>query len=394
MIAAFPWHSLPKLTAGEIEARRRAAARLRGPLDLPRFSNALAELLGAEVSVRRTIEGGGGHRPSGVGVLVGFGAEDARARFLLEVEPTLAVTLTRMALGQRAPRIVDTARADVSELAGATAAVVHAALRRTPSPVPPRIVAAGPAGALAADLANADRSAQLHRVPLVIAVGPDRYDAGAWILDLPSPADASLAIADALGQAPLELSLVVATAQVSREDLALLEPGDALLFDAPTLTRGEGDALRGDATLLAPASEIGISARLADGDTLVVRKTTHVSWDAPRPPASGGAIEEPMPEDVSKTSGRSPASSEANASQAFAAAIDDAPVVVRVELGAVQMSARAWSNLSEGDVISLGRKVGAPALLRVGGVEVARGELVLVDGEYAVRIVSRSLEQQ
>lgn len=69
--------------------------------------------------------------------------------------------------------------------------------------------------------------------------------------------------------------------------------------------------------------------------------------------------------------------------------IEDAPVVVRVELGALEMKARDWAALAPGDVVTLGRKLGDPAILRVGGVEVARGELVQVDGEYGVRILGR-----
>ena len=61
--------------------------------------------------------------------------------------------------------------------------------------------------------------------------------------------------------------------------------------------------------------------------------------------------------------------------------------MVRVELGVVEMKAREWAALSPGDVVTLGRKLGDPAVLRVGGIEVARGEIVQVDGEYGVRIL-------
>jgi flagellar motor switch protein FliM len=67
----------------------------------------------------------------------------------------------------------------------------------------------------------------------------------------------------------------------------------------------------------------------------------------------------------------------------------DAPVVVRVELGAVTLTAREWAALAPGDVIAVGRRVSEPAILRVGGVEVARGELVDVEGELGVRIRER-----
>ena len=69
--------------------------------------------------------------------------------------------------------------------------------------------------------------------------------------------------------------------------------------------------------------------------------------------------------------------------------LEDAPVVVRVELGVLEMKAAEWASLAPGDVVTLGRKLGDPAILRIGGVEVARGELVQVDGEYGVRILGR-----
>jgi flagellar motor switch protein FliM len=67
-------------------------------------------------------------------------------------------------------------------------------------------------------------------------------------------------------------------------------------------------------------------------------------------------------------------------------AILEAPVVVRVELGSVTMTAREWSLLGTGDVIAVGRRVSEPVILRIAGMEVARGELVDIEGELGVRI--------
>jgi flagellar motor switch/type III secretory pathway protein FliN len=53
------------------------------------------------------------------------------------------------------------------------------------------------------------------------------------------------------------------------------------------------------------------------------------------------------------------------------------------------MRAREWASLSPGDVVALGRRIGEAVTLRVGGVTVARGELVDLDGEIAVRILGR-----
>ncbi len=70
-------------------------------------------------------------------------------------------------------------------------------------------------------------------------------------------------------------------------------------------------------------------------------------------------------------------------------ALADAPVVVRVEIGAAEMPAREWASLGKGDVISLRKRLGEAVTLRVSGVEVARGELVQIDGEVGVRILER-----
>ena len=68
---------------------------------------------------------------------------------------------------------------------------------------------------------------------------------------------------------------------------------------------------------------------------------------------------------------------------------EDVPVVARVEIGSVEMSAAAWAGLRPGDAITTGRRVGSTVSLRVSGVEVARGELVQIDGEIGVRILEK-----
>ena len=75
-------------------------------------------------------------------------------------------------------------------------------------------------------------------------------------------------------------------------------------------------------------------------------------------------------------------------------AIGDVPVVVRVEIGEARMPARDWASLGRGDVIALGRPVGEQVVLRVGGVPVARGQLVEIDGEVGVRIDERIAEDR
>jgi flagellar motor switch/type III secretory pathway protein FliN len=67
---------------------------------------------------------------------------------------------------------------------------------------------------------------------------------------------------------------------------------------------------------------------------------------------------------------------------------DDAHVELTVALGTTQLSLRQVFELSIGQVVSLGRPLAGPFELRAAGRVVGKGELVDVDGELAVRIVS------
>jgi flagellar motor switch/type III secretory pathway protein FliN len=66
--------------------------------------------------------------------------------------------------------------------------------------------------------------------------------------------------------------------------------------------------------------------------------------------------------------------------------VGELPLVVRLEVGALEMSAAEWAALRPGDVVQTGRRLEDPVILRAGGHEIARGELVDVEGEVGVRI--------
>lgn len=67
---------------------------------------------------------------------------------------------------------------------------------------------------------------------------------------------------------------------------------------------------------------------------------------------------------------------------------DDAHVELTVALGTTQLSLRQVMELSIGQIVSLGRPLAGPFEVRAAGRMVGKGELVDVDGELAVRIVS------
>jgi hypothetical protein len=69
---------------------------------------------------------------------------------------------------------------------------------------------------------------------------------------------------------------------------------------------------------------------------------------------------------------------------------DDAHVELTVALGTTQLSLRQVFELSVGQIVQLGRPLAGPFELRAAGKVLGKGELVDVDGELGVRIVSLS----
>lgn len=371
-VQPFPFASLDGLTRADVALAARLRRFARAHVRLESIAAALGELLGArvEISLRRMrrLDGARGADDS-VGVVVAPSdhAGSAARRVLVEVEGALGATLASRALQQRAPRIIDATRIASPALAGAVAAVLSSALRRAHAGTPLTVVAAGPGASLANDLAAASPFATTAW--LTVIVGDDAFDARVSVPDEAIASDLPEAsLLDALlslGDAPLSLPLVAWTCTATRADVAHLAPGDAFVVPRGAIS-ASGGALRGAVDLVAAASERGLGADLAEGGRLVIRGLSERQpWDAPMP-------------EQSQTS-----------SQTSVQVLEDAPVVVRVELGAVELRAREWAELGPGDVLTLGRRLGDPATLRVGGVEVARGELVSVDGEYGVRILAR-----
>lgn len=74
----------------------------------------------------------------------------------------------------------------------------------------------------------------------------------------------------------------------------------------------------------------------------------------------------------------------ANASQL--SRLRDVQLSVTVELGRTSMSVSEVLSLEIGSVIELDRAAGAPIDVRVNGTLLARGEVVVVDDEYAIRV--------
>ncbi len=374
-VVPFRFAALEQLTRADVATAARMRRVAREVVDLRAIETALGELIGARVGlqtarIRRLDAPRGADDAQGV-VFAIAGERRAERRVLVEVEGALGAAIVARALRQKAPRVVDGARAPSHAVVGALAAVLVAAARRAHAGVALEVVAAGPGAQLARDLLLAERN--VTTATLTVFVDDDAFEARVSVPDafapMPRVPQLSLVALAAMGDASIAVPLVVMTTLATRLDIAALAPGDVLVptRSASLAARRADGVVLGAVALVAPTSERGLSADLAEGGRLVVRGLLeNHPW----------IQERSMPADASTTT--------------TLEVLEDAPVVVRVELGTVEMKAREWAELAPGDVIALGRRVGDPAILRVGGVELARGELVQVDGEYGVRIVART----
>jgi flagellar motor switch/type III secretory pathway protein FliN len=352
-VAAYPWHALERLDRASL----RALNRIRQSFELPplgALAHAIGELALAEARLVVRRSGRGARRPRGL--LLPFDvAAGERARVTLGLEPPVASRLLAPLLG----RSVGVDRLDATDdpaLLGALAAVAVETLRR----------AGGPSGLFpAADDAVrfAPQFAAVFEVELSLDGRGYAIDVLVELDALPEP-EASPRLA-ALGPLPIELVVVVALSRVTIGELASLEPGAAWMPGGGWWIDAGGS---GRGALASPLAESGVAVDLAQDGRIVLR------GDRVELPVESEASNQRMTDDTTTTE------------RPLEQTALDAPLIVRVELGAVTLSAKEWAALRPGDVIETGRRVGEPVVLRVSGREIARGELVDIEGELGVRI--------
>src|SRR6478735_1646089 len=66
--------------------------------------------------------------------------------------------------------------------------------------------------------------------------------------------------------------------------------------------------------------------------------------------------------------------------------LSDVPVELAVEIGRTRMTVGATLELRPGSIVVLDRVAGEPVDLLVNGTPIARGEVVVVDEEFALRV--------
>jgi flagellar motor switch/type III secretory pathway protein FliN len=348
-VQPFPWNQLPHVSRAEARAVSQFNART-GALNLERAFATLGAL-GAHTEVQLS-------RPQvsartvGLDVAVALGFEDdgtLAQGLLFETESAFASTLVSELLRKPDERPKDLARLPSERVYGAFAASLVHLLRKGGSA--PRVLAAGPSKALAADMQRSQPV--LVTQALQIELRGRMYRAS--ITGAPSElthVNAGLDLAT-LGEMPLTLPIVVAQVSLDPEQVATLEVSDIVLVGQTATTVHLAD----------PGSEWGLAFQKQNETQWSYVEQVALPWSTEHEPTGG---EEPMKE-----------------------ALENVPVVARVELGSVSLSATEWSRMRPGDTLALGKKPGDLVTLRVAGVEVAKGELVVFEGQTGVRIVER-----
>ena len=348
---------------------RDARRAVRRAIAEEKIAEALSELLGQHVSMlvseaRVVAEDG----PVAQGVTLALATPDDAVRVQVDVENELARSLVARII--RKPTQLGDPRAPVApEIEGSLMAIVCAVARRAHG----TRETLRPLGPGALRFAPGERRLD---VKAMVSIGSDAYFARLMLqIRRPFAGNAANPIQEllSLGELPIELPVVAASSMTRTVDAYGFAPGDVWMpgdgwsvrrTDQPSSRRASPSSLTGDVVLAPPGGERGIRARIGEGGDFVVVGVETTRHDAEVKAMSGNQDD----------------------STATSEVVLDAPLVVRVELGAVTLTAREWAALRPGDVIELGRRVNEPVVLRIAGILVAQGELVDIEGELGVRI--------
>ncbi len=352
----YPWTRIDRVSREALgplgQSRRELDAAAVGDA----LSRTLSEVLETQVGVLLS-DFGAATAEGSLGVDCVLRPIDESAQLLLSVEPALADAMLSRALG-RPSGIVNPASKNVSDrVVGALGAVFVEVARRSGHPT---IFL----GARAPDQTwslSSEASATVN-------IGDRAYAARARVDRRERPTRDVISLADfaagPMGDTVVALAVVAAQSVSSRLDAERLAPGDAWMPGEGWSTGADG---LGAVALSSPSGEEGVRAELrADGSIALGRESVSLAADTEEPLAAETTLED---------------------------AVLTAPVLVRVELGAVSMTARDWAALRPGDVIASGHRVAEPVVLRVAGREIARGELVDIDGELGVRVLELDEDQ-
>jgi flagellar motor switch protein FliM len=362
----FPWDRLQRLTVSQVALLDRVSAWLAGRSSWT--CGGLEPALGAPLSIaaREVLAGPGpAWRAAGeASQLVLLEHAGSRAPAMLEVDAPVALELVWTCLNGSidasiaAPRPLD--RVEQGVLLYLAARALWSLWEGSPFRV------AGPG--TGADL----RALGEETVSVHLELGAGAMRGHAWLHLSPAlgaaapPRGAAPPARRLAGLVPAAVHAVLGRARLDAAQLAGLGPGDTVILDEAWCDVGPDGALRGTPRLRLPLGRPRWAAELsAGGRELVVTGGLAPAVD------EGGEIMDQAEERLPGTP---------------AELLEEIPAELSVELGRVALTAGAALGLRPGQTLRLARRPGDPVDVRIGPTLVARGELVLVDGELGVLI--------
>jgi flagellar motor switch protein FliN/FliY len=222
----------------------------------------------------------------------------------------------------------------------------------------------------------------LPQIPSAAPLTPDAPIADPAGVTLPEPIGAAVTAYLGAGVEGKVLLVVGAelVAALKETPFGALEPGQALRPALDTVAEKLGGRLEGAPTAI-PAEDC--LAVLSGGLTVVVPlvtgETVHAVIGVSLTPSGQSTPGKPV----------DPAVAASAAAAARSWGIDmlrDVEMEVTCELGRTRMTVRQLLALAPGDVVELDRLAGSPADLLVNGTLLARGEVVVVDESFGLRI--------
>lgn len=294
------------------------------------------------------------------------------ARIAIEIEPRFAAIVVDRVLGGTAEDLPPDPGALGDVERGVLAyAVARALAASAPGSLRLATIVTSPA-ALAMALGRGPVVCWPARARLGAHVGAIR----AWIpqaaLDHTLATSTPGAHTESLGAISTTIVLEAGRASLLARELAELAPGDVIVLDDAPARPSEG-TLRGEvvARIVRGAAEWRCAI---DGDRFVVR-ATELGRPAARAASRGATMT---------------TSDESNEDRAarLLRVVGDAPVELVVELARFEMPLSELAALRPGEVLGTGRAIGERIVLRAGERIVAHGELVEIEGEIGVRLIS------
>jgi flagellar motor switch/type III secretory pathway protein FliN len=343
-IREYPWRALDRVSRSVARGTRAARRLLSSVLELDGVARALGELAGATIAMEARVPTRALERERFSEVTLDFGG----VTVALGVSPELATALLGRVLGRSVT--LERQNEHLEPVLGGALAALAVEVARRSSTVPVALAKER----LAEVSAALDVTVRVDGAPYAALV----------MFTAPPPGSETRATLAELGNVSVSLPLVIAASLATRTELDALSPGSAWLPGSGALADARG---AGRGVLCAPNGDAGVPVELTADGRIVLREG-RVAMAPDAAVAGHGDMSEP------------------NGDETLADAVLEAPVVVRVELGAVSMAASDWAKLRPGDVLETGTRIAEPVTLRIAGQAVALGELVDVDGELGVRI--------